>query len=61
MVTVSALDGRTLFSRTLSRPAQGSEVVITPADLPSAAPGILLLRIVTPGAVVTRKLVNPTR
>ena len=61
VVTVSALDGRTLFSRTLSRPAQGSEVVITPADLPSAAPGILLLRIVTPGAVVTRKLVNPAR
>lgn len=61
VVTVSALDGRTLFSRTLSRPAQGSELVITPADLPSAAPGILLLRIVTPGAVVTRKLVNPAR
>ena len=59
-VTLSSLDGRTLLTRTLQRPRQGSELVLSPADLPSAAsaPHVLLLRIVTPGAVVTRKVIR---
>ena len=59
-VTLSSLDGRTLLTRSLQRPRQGSELVLTPADLPSAgsAPHVLLLRIVTPGAVVTRKVIR---
>ena len=59
-VTLSSLDGRTLLTRTLQRPRQGSELVLSPADLPaaSAAPHVLILRIVTPGAVVTRKVIR---
>ena len=59
-VTLSSLDGRTLLTRSLQRPRQGSELVLTPADLPFAgsAPHVLLLRIVTPGAVVTRKVIR---
>jgi putative subtilase family protein len=59
-VTLSSLDGRTLLTRTLQRPRQGSELVLSPADLPAAtaAPHVLILRIVTPGAVVTRKVIR---
>ena len=59
-VTLSSLDGRTLLTRTLQRPRQGSELVLSPADLPTAtaAPHVLILRIVTPGAVVTRKVIR---
>ena len=59
-VTLSSLDGRTLLTRTLQRPRQGSELVLSPADLPAAnaAPHVLILRIVTSGAVVTRKVIR---
>ena len=59
-VTLSSLDGRTLLTRTLQRPRQSSELVLSPADLPAAnaAPHVLILRIVTPGAVVTRKVIR---
>ncbi len=59
-VTLSSLDGRTLLTRTLQRPRQGSELVLSPTDLPAAnaAPHVLILRIVTPGAVVTRKVIR---
>ena len=59
-VTLSSLDGRTLLTRNLQRPRQGSELVLSPADLPAAtaAPRVLILRIVTPGAVVTRKVIR---
>lgn len=55
-ITLTALDGRTLLRRVVERPRAGSTVELTPADLAPAAPALMVLRIATPGAVVTRKV-----